>query len=186
MRSDEAILLHSSELIVGLLSAIQTDCFYNVQRDATDGLSKTGSPLSRAKSTVGLMLNDLTVHNMVVGGPAFNCGQIRAGDRIVKVDGKPVCLDDFEAALKGSDIPGTEVVITLYRESEGAEKEVALRRMARTAIADLVMMFEIFTRMEGLAADCGNPELTACTEDAVRLWTKMQVSFLLRLVIRTV
>ena len=62
------------------------------------------------------MLNDLTVHNMVVGGPAYMSGQIEIGDTIVKVDGKEMSLDDYEEALVGCDVPGSKVQLTVRKK----------------------------------------------------------------------
>lgn len=61
------------------------------------------------------MLNDLTVHNMVIGGPAHKSGQIEVGDTICKVDGKEVTMDDYELALQGCDVPGSKVILTLLK-----------------------------------------------------------------------
>ena len=160
-----------SEQVEKLLAHVETDVLSGNQ-EAT--LSPT--PADGPKSTVGIMLSDLTIHNMVVGGPAFNSRLINIGDRIVAVDGQKVGLDNFEAALVGSDLPGSEVVLTVFRESEKIEKQVTLRRMARSAMSDLVTMFEQFTRLEGLAADFDDPELSQCLEEAVRQWTKLQIA----------
>ena len=61
------------------------------------------------------MLNDLTVHNMVIGGPAHKSGQLEVGDTILKVDNKSVTMDDYETALQGCDVPGSKVVLTLRK-----------------------------------------------------------------------
>jgi hypothetical protein len=49
--------------------------------------------------------------------------------------------------------------------------------MACAEMADHVKMFELFTRLESLAANINDDQLSPCIEDAVRLWTKMQVFF---------
>lgn len=41
---------------------------------------------------VGIMLNDLTIDNMVVGGPAYKCKQLDRGDTILRVDGVEVLV----------------------------------------------------------------------------------------------
>ena len=160
-----------SEQVEKLLAQVETDVLSGNQ-EAT----LSPRPADGPKSTVGIMLSDLTIHNMVVGGPAFNSRLINIGDRIVAVDGEKVGLDNFEAALVGSDLPGSEVVLTVFRESEKIEKQVTLRRMARSAMSDLVTMFEQFTRLESLAADFDDPELSQCLEEAVRQWTKLQIA----------
>ena len=44
----------------------------------------------RTKSTVGIMLNDCTVENIVVGGPAFISRAVANGDTILKIDNTAV------------------------------------------------------------------------------------------------
>ena len=66
-------------------------------------------------SQVGLMLNGLVVDNMVVGGPAYNSGQLQQSDIITHIDGIPVSVETVHDALLGSDIPGTNVTITARR-----------------------------------------------------------------------
>jgi C-terminal processing protease CtpA/Prc len=61
---------------------------------------------------------------MVVGGPAFKSRQIFVGDRILKVDGLEVDEGNYEDALLGSDVPGTQVTLTICRESDNAEVSV--------------------------------------------------------------
>jgi hypothetical protein len=152
------------------LATVQVDCL-----SAPEVVSSRPESQFRTRCTVGLMLNDLTIHGMVVGGPAFKSRQVLVGDRIIAVDGKRVGLDDYEEALVGSDVPDSEVILTVYRESDGAEREISLRRMPRVQMADHVKMFELFTQLGGLAVDSGSDEISACLQDAVRLWTKMQV-----------
>jgi len=169
---DAAAVERCASLLENLLEIVHTD-WLSIPADVASSSrpSKFGTT-----STVGLMLNDLTIHRMVVGGPAFTSRQLQLGDRVVSVDGSAVGLDDYEAALVGSDIPGTEVILTVHRESEDAEIDVSLRRMARAEMAHHVDMFEHFTTIENLAANGNEPELSPCIKDTVRLWTTMRVA----------
>ena len=63
------------------------------------------------------MLNELTINNMVEGGPAFNCRQLDKGDIILKVDGEEVTLESCPEALIGSDMPGSSVTVTVQKGS---------------------------------------------------------------------
>lgn len=67
------------------------------------------------------MLNDLTIDNMVIGGPAYKCKQLERGDVIQKVDGVEVDEDNFQQALVGNDLPGSSVTLTVMK-GEGAEE----------------------------------------------------------------
>ena len=61
------------------------------------------------------MLNGLTIDNMVVGGPAYNSGQLQQNDVISQIDGLPVSIENIHDALLGSDVPGSTVTITVRR-----------------------------------------------------------------------
>jgi hypothetical protein len=98
-----------------------------------------------AKATVGLMLNDLVIHTMVVGGPAYKCKQLEVGDEIIRyththslslslslsvsllhththrVDGVQVSSDrfeEFQKALIGDDIPGSTCTLTVRKKPQ--------------------------------------------------------------------
>ena len=121
------------------------------------------------------MLNGLTIFGVIVGGPAFNCRQLLVGDKILKVDGVAVDGLTIHAALEGAHMPGTEVLLTVYRQEEEVEETVLLRRMTCTEMADNLKMFELFTTLESLAAaHCAKGhEFSGCLEEAARLWTKV-------------
>ena len=65
------------------------------------------------------MLHGSRIEDTLIGGPAF--GIIMKGDMITKVDGVAVrknyamVLD----ALRGSDIPGSTVAVTVHRQRKG-------------------------------------------------------------------
>ena len=71
-------------------------------------------------------------------------------------------VDDFHELLIGSDVPGTFVKITVWDPDASIEKEVMLTRMATSAIADNVRMFEFFAalkvRVPWLTSICGRRE----------------------------
>jgi C-terminal processing protease CtpA/Prc len=64
---------------------------------------------------VGIMLNDFTIDNMVIGGPAYKCKQLDRGDIIQKIDGVPVTEDNLKAALIGDDLPGSSISLTVQK-----------------------------------------------------------------------
>ena len=61
----------------------------------------------------------------------------------------------MQTKLLGSDVPGTFVKLTVLSHDLGTEKEIMLVRMATSAIADNVRMFEIFTALKvGFSGPC--------------------------------
>jgi carboxyl-terminal processing protease len=70
----------------------------------------------------------ITVISPMEDSPGFRAG-ILSGDRIVKINGKPVgkmSLEDAVKLLRGE--PGTQVTVTVERPSEGLLKDVTLTR----------------------------------------------------------
>jgi hypothetical protein len=158
------MLERSSQLLAELYSVMHHEDFP----------IQPGSARSTTECTVGVILNGLTIYEVIVGGPAFNCRQLLVGDKILKVDGIAVNALTIHAALEGANMPGTEVLLTVYRQEEEVEETVLLRRMTCTEMADNLKMFELFTTLESLAAaHCA--EFSGCLEEAARLWTKLQV-----------
>ena len=88
---DAAAVERCASLLENLLEIVHTDWLSIPADVASSSLppSKFGTT-----STVGLMLNDLTIYRMVVGGPAFTSRQLQLGDLVISVDGSAVGLDD--------------------------------------------------------------------------------------------
>ena len=55
---------------------------------------------------VGIVLDGVVIAGMVVGGPAYNCGLLDIGDRILTVNGLAVDERNIDEALLDKDIPG--------------------------------------------------------------------------------
>jgi carboxyl-terminal processing protease len=87
----------------------------------------------------------VTVVAPMEDSPGFRAG-ILTGDRIIKVDGKPVgnavSLDEVVKQLRGE--PGTTVVVTIQRPSTGEEKTIPLKR----AIIQIDMVKDINGKTE--------------------------------------
>ena len=127
-----------------------------VKHDVLDVQSKsvTSSIEFATRSTVGLVLEDNVIHSLVTGGPAWNSGLLGKGDEIIAVDGQNMVsrfnLTSYEHlanALKGSDVAGTRVTLTV-KKSTGDTKEVTLTRMETRAIADQRILFEKLTSLK--------------------------------------
>ena len=111
------------------------------------------------------MLLGTQVKNCLIGGPAF--GRLQKGDLIVQIDGYDVNEENILSYLLGSDIPGSQVIITVQRTKEGTmenirseycenhntlvgvdEFQVDLTRISTAEIADRRRMFDLFTFLE--------------------------------------
>jgi C-terminal processing protease CtpA/Prc len=64
---------------------------------------------------VGLMLKGTIIDQLVVGGPAYNSGDLDRGDFVEAVDGTPVDQDSILKTLIGLDTPGSMVTLTVRK-----------------------------------------------------------------------
>jgi hypothetical protein len=149
----------------------------------TDGV-RSKSESSGERCTVGIMLCGTKVQNTLIGGPS--AGLLEKGDILLRIDGEPVTEDDVVAKLKGCDIPGSQILITVGRRGstspnskipsdadEGGvvnEIDILVTRMATSDIADRRRMFDLFTILEV----CNN-----FLPPAVRIEVKRIFSFIL-------
>ena len=125
------------------------------------------------KSTVGLMVKQGVVTNILAGAPAFASKMFLKGDRIIAIDG--VALDSDGSGLTtlliGNDEPGSSVTISAERECTAStinspgeavlEKphkrnfEVTLTRASTARLIDKRRMFQLFTQVKALTMKAG-------------------------------
>eukprot|EP00961_Rhodomonas_salina_P032270 435208-Rhodomonas_salina.1 len=127
------------------------------ERDYLSVDTKTCTTQYSSRATVGMMLTGTTIDNMVVGGPADTCKELKKGDVIITVDGNEVDEDNVVTFLRGSDIPGSFVQIevaangnawlTRFSLQMNKMKKLTLKRMATEAIADRRALFELFVEL---------------------------------------
>ena len=135
--------------------------------------SPTARGTSEFRSTIGLLIEGVTISNIMVGGPAYRCKHFDKGDTILQVDGRHVSEESAARALIGCDVPGSVVTITVLKGVSGEIRDISLRRMARADMADLVQMFELFTRFQFLFFDedsllsARGAESFKCFEDCI-------------------
>ena len=97
-------------------------------------------------------MKDGVITNMLVGSPAFLSHKFKRGDRVLKIDGEDV--DESGAGLTkmliGSDVPGTDVTVTVKREGDHVF-DVTLTRATTLELADKKKMFQLFAQIKDLA-----------------------------------
>ena len=71
------------------------------------------------------MIKGVVIDNLLTGGPAANSKKMEKGDTILRVDGKSCTSDNVLHLLRGEDVPGSLVVLTLQRNRVRAAKEGA-------------------------------------------------------------
>lgn len=128
------------------------------------------------KSTLGMMLVGNTVDNMVVGGPAYNSQKLNKGDVLLKVDDVEVDGERLHDMLIGQDVPGSFLNLTVRDAGSGHLKEVTLKRMATSAIADHVRIFEVFASLKKQKFYHSDRFATSLVDEAIELWTGMLLS----------
>eukprot|EP00960_Hanusia_phi_P049342 759506-Hanusia_phi.AAC.4 len=144
----------------------------NISLHSCNGTSKLLSS-SGPTSTVGIMVNDLTVDGMLIGGPAYNSKMLRKGDKIVKVDGIEVSMDNLQEVLVGDDVPGSEVILTVEKQDLMEIVEVTLRRVARTEMAERIELFECFADIKENAIVRDNKEIIFYVDNCVCKFTNV-------------
>jgi hypothetical protein len=98
--------------------------------------SDTHAPLRKEGATVGLKLEGLAVADMIVGGPAHQCGMVEVGDVIVDVnDIKIAHVAQALQELKGTDIPGSILHLGIRKRGRGSLRRVSIQRVSCESLA---------------------------------------------------
>jgi predicted nucleic acid-binding Zn-ribbon protein len=111
-----------------------------------------------AKSTCGIVLDGVSVNIIVPGGPAWRHpwdkgeDHVSSGDVILKVDGEPVDRKSVIAKLRGDDVPGSKVTLTLKRGEED-EHVVTLERASMRSTMNLKDLYLAIDELRSAAAD---------------------------------
>lgn len=113
----------------------------------------------------------LTVDDMAIGGPAYNCKELSKGDVIVSVDDDRVNADNCHEKIIGNDVPGSIVRLTVRCAASKQIKNVTLTRMSSTSMLDNVRMFEIFTLLKDHAFARRDRISIGQIDEGIELWT---------------
>ena len=114
---------------------------WNLPLSQTKGLELSAAPPRsqyRSMSTLGFKYNTSTlkVESLDIMGPAFQDGRVRMHDQLLAVDEKAVDEENVESLLRGKDIPGSSVLLTLFDSETAQVKHVQLTRMATAMILE--------------------------------------------------
>lgn len=104
--------------IKGMLGGLDPHTVYLEPKDYGDLKTNTRGEFGGLGIIIGMRDNILTVISPMEGTPAYRLG-LKAGDKIVKIDGDPtkgMTTSDAVDVLRGE--PGTEVTITVIRPGE--------------------------------------------------------------------
>ena len=109
------------------------------------------------RASVGLILGDgeeqrCLVMGCIPGSPAHLSGKIKAGDTIVRVDGRQTDGKSIVGQIKGGDVPGTKVTLTLSRHGKKRHIIVGLMRIHSEILAKKAKLHET---VRDLARDAG-------------------------------
>ena len=100
-----------------------------------------------------MILDGTVIDSMVVGGPAYNTGQLDRGDTILRINHEPVAEDNLHALLVGSDSPGSTVTVSVRKVERPADvRDVVLTRMDTDTIADRCRLYELCASIKVLIA----------------------------------
>jgi len=123
---DDRRLMQSA--IRGLLAGLDPHSAYLDETDVQDLAEDTSG------SYAGLGIEVLQIDGMLRviapldGSPALRAG-MRAGDTIVRIDGKPVQSDDLEGAIaKLRGEPGTSITLGVVHEGQSAPVDITMQR----------------------------------------------------------
>lgn len=124
------------------------------RRVVEDHLVDHRSIFSAASSdvTVGILFEEqgpdkmMVIRDILVGGPAWCSKQLLRGDVVVAIDGQELHGDAIIGALQGSQIPGTDVVLSVKKLQTGALQDVVLQRMHTSQVLDKRKMQDLFAR----------------------------------------
>ena len=137
-------------------------------------------------TTVGIMFEEVRINyecsvvvvdGVMFGGPAYRSKQISKGDIILAVDGMQLYTSDaILAALKGSEIPGTSVTLTIKNPGTNVVQDVIVQRQLTAEVADKRKMFDLFTSISSRATRNRDADTLKDIEQALELWTDMLVA----------
>jgi len=139
------------EAITNLISAEEEEDGWDLLRDdlkrrATH--STVGIRLAQNSSATDL--RPLQIQLVIPGSSAHICGLLNRTDEIIAVDGQQALASDIVRQVRGSDIVGSKVVLTVRKGGVGQVFDVALVRGAWGAVERKEKLFILFEELHKL------------------------------------
>jgi len=139
------------EAITNLISAEEEEDGWDLLRDdlkrrATH--STVGIRLAQNSSATDL--RPLQIQLVIPGSSAHICGLLNRTDEIIAVDGQQALASDIVRQVRGSDIVGSKVVLTVRKGGVGQVFDVALVRGAWGAVERKEKLFILFEELQKL------------------------------------
>jgi len=151
------------EAIKNLVTAEEEEEGWDLLRDDVNRRgTHTTVGIRLAQNSSETSLRPLQIQLVIPGSSAHICGLLERGDEIVAVDARKVVENDIVAAVRGTDIVGSKVVLSVKKHTTGRLFDVALVRGAWGAVERkerLFILLEDLKKMIKLGE--GNSECTA-------------------------
>jgi len=132
-----------------------------------------GTP-PRNKTTVGLMMRNNCVEDLVVGGPAFNSQHIHRGDQLLMVNGHTVrpSVDSVSKLITGDDLVGSTVTLRMMKLN-GTTLDVDLVRMPPDRIGARRKIHEHLQNLRQAAVTARDGATASRVDTLVNHWHQM-------------
>ncbi|MCD8567460.1 MAG: PDZ domain-containing protein, partial [Geovibrio sp.] len=114
--------------IKGMLQGLDPHSTYFTEKEYKDFQVETKGEFGGLGITIGMRDNILTVIAPIEDTPAFRAG-LKAGDKIIKIEDNAttgMSLEDAVNKLRGK--PGTNITVTIHRDSNPKPFDVTLTR----------------------------------------------------------
>ncbi len=161
--------------IKGMVSSLDPFSEFYTPEETEDFMVHTKGKFGGVGMEVGLRDGWLTVISPIEGTPAYRAG-LRAGDRIIKIDGEPTWgLTLNEAVKKIRGKPGTKVVLTVVRP--GLNEPIDFEIVREVIVIHPVRHFELVNGEIGYIrfvtfSENSSQELKQIVDSLIRLGAK--------------
>jgi hypothetical protein len=137
------------EAMKNLVTAEEEEDGWDLLRDDVNRRgTHTTVGIRLAQNSSETTLRPLQIQLVIPGSSAHICGLLERGDEIIAVDGRKVGEKDIVAAVRGTDIVGSKVVLTVKKDRSGKMFDVALVRGAWGAVERKERLFILLDELK--------------------------------------
>jgi len=170
----DVLLRHSAGVqhcVLLCRESIQTlDADITSSADGGDGVSAGAN-----KATLGMILNGFKIDQMLAGGPAWTAG-LEHGAEIVQVDGESTNVDNLHELLRGRDIPGSMVSLSVRLPETGEVRTAVLTRMPTRGIAVKRALFEHMADLKEHSRSLADQKMMGMADTCIEAVNALMVS----------